>query len=444
MKKNISLSTLILISLFFLSACSAAVANSAIEADAQLLAPTHTSTPASTDTITPLEAFAEALTPTPTIDPLALPVLNAEQSYKMIATVHANILSVAAWVNQGLNQYEKQAVVGSVAELSMAPLAELFGQYIPDPAFDALWQTAKEIHTAFYPQLQTWVSSEMEDENFAGALNALMARSTEMIDEADNIARQQFNLNVNQYTPTYSLAMEIVFELQASQPGVAARMQESPLLPTEEALLENTDLVVKDLTPYLYDFAGSEFFLVVGMLENTGEIPLTHVRVEVRYYDAKRDYIGTSQGELANQAALPGGLYAFTASTIIDGDAAIIRQSWDTYQVTVYAQPLAAEATQHYQDFSLTLSDAKQNVLGDYLIEGTLTNLGTKTVNGSEILVSVMAFDANEKLVGVGEGLALLEGPLAPGMAVPFTAALQSVSGNPVRYLFVAEIAIEN
>ncbi len=442
MKKNISLSTLILISLFFFSACSAAVSNPAIEADAQLLAPTHTPPPASTDTTTPLEAFAEALTPT--IDPLALPVLNAEQSYKMIATVHANILSVAAWVNQGLNQYEKQAVVGSVAELSMAPLAELFGQYTPDPAFDALWQTAKEIHTAFYPQLQTWVSSEMEDENFAGALNALMARSTEMIDEADNIARQQFNLNVNQYAPTYSQAMEIVFELQATQPGVAARMQESPLLPTEEALQENTDLVVKDLTPYLYDFAGSEFFIVVGMLENTGEAPLTHVRVEVRYYDAKRDYIGTSQGELANQAALPGGLYAFTASTIIDGDAAIIRQSWDTYQVTVYAQPLAAETTQYYQDFSLTLSDTQQDVLGDYLIEGTLTNLGTETINGSEILVSVMAFDANEKLVGVGEGLALLEGPLAPGMAVPFTAALQSVSGNPVRYLFVAETATEN
>jgi hypothetical protein len=362
--------------------------------------------------------------------------LPAQASYEMIGAVHANILSVESWLAQGISEYQRQAMVGPLVELSMAPMEDLFSTYQPQSELAPYWDIAGDIHARFYPQVTAWVNGALDDDAFGSELIVLKIESNEMISQADIIANQQLGIDTNAYRPDYSLASAIVFELSGIQQAK---------LDTLEQLAESSptgNLVITEINPYIYQFAGSELFSVIGLLENQGATPLEHVDVEFRFFNSAGEYLGTTSGRAATLVAEPGKVYPFSASLVTDGEEIDIREQWFSYEITTYGHLASQELSAYYREFDLALLNVSQSS-SMYTVEGSLTNLGKEIVSSQQIYISAAGYDAEGNLVGVAEGRTLIERPLATGDTILFEVVFRSVSGEPVRYQFFAETILE-
>ncbi|HKJ26850.1 MAG TPA: FxLYD domain-containing protein [Anaerolineales bacterium] len=368
--------------------------------------------------------------------------LSPEETYQTIAAVHANILLVESWLIQGISDNQREAMPTPIAEMSIAPLADIFQAYMPQPSLAESWQQAQNLHNRFYPQMAAWLNGELAEDDFAEALIALKIESNQMITEADQIAYQEFGIDVAEYQPDYALAMDIVFALAATAPGdLAGPRQLTDLLAASEAE-PNPDLLVREVTPVIYQFAGSDLLLLIGLVENTGTENLELVEIEAQFFDVDDAYLGTLWGTTASVLIKPGKTYPFSASLVIDGDDTEIREQWQSYQVSAAAHPLSYAPQAYYHEFDLVLLAVIENEPGEYTIGGSLTNLGTETVDSRDVFISAAGFDAGGALVGVGKGAAIQESVLNPGDSVPFEVVIQTGGEEPVRYQFFAEMLI--
>ena len=426
----------------FLTACASQPASTTA---------TMTIQPSSTPAVQ-LDAQPEAepaAAPTATLPPLAaqMPEITPEQSYQTIAAVHANILLVESWLIQGISDNQREAMLTPIVEMSMRPLSSIFDVLKPPTEFTEPWQTAQDLHNRFYPQMMAWLVGDLADDLFAENLIALKTESNQLISTTDQIAYQEFGIEVAEYQPDYAIAMDIVFELSdQAAVGLTGNTPNHPWLQTElltaSPAVENQNLLVRDVTPLIYQFAGSDLLLVIGQVENIGAEPFELAEVEVLFYDVDNAYIGTMWGTTTTVLIEPGKTYPFSVSLVTDGDDTVIREQWLTYDVQVKAHPLSFEPAAYYHDFDIVLLNVTQTEPGEYLIEGSLTNLGPETVNSLEVFISATGFDTEGALVGVGSGIPIEERILAAGETIPFEIVIQTAGGEPVSFQFYAEALI--
>lgn len=375
---------------------------------------------------TPLLPSQEIPTPIPTATPTLAEPLDGRSSFAVIAAVRDNIATIRLWVNQGLSVFERQAVVRPLAETSVAPLGDILQHFTPAPALADSWTRAAELHEQFFPRLQSWVAGEMDDEAFGQFLDGMTAQAEEIMTTASQIAEDQLSVDTTLYGPNYTLANDIVFAL-------------SPLIGknggTQPAPQETAELVVQQLTPFTYSFAGTDIFTVVGVLENTGSAPQTEVQIEVRFYDGEDALLGITTGVLEFENVLPGRQYPFSASTITQGEEKDLFK-WAHHETRVLARE-SDETT--YQDFTLALTAAETTALGEINLTGTLTNSGGQTVPAGIVHIGVAAYNENGSLAGVGTGAANLLAELPPGGSADFQANITAFSGEPASYQYFAE-----
>ncbi len=368
--------------------------------------------------------------PTPTVDN----VLDLQASFEVIAAVHAYVLQVDDWAGQGLSLFERQAVLQPVLELGMGPLNQILMSYTPKSELAGDWEAASEVYAQFYPLALDWAEGGIDDAVFFQAMADIRASSDQMIGSAEkHTAAMGYGFN---YGSGYIGALGVVFTLYPEPDGP---VEES--LAADEVPLEPTpNLLAVEVVPFLYPFAGSDIFLVIGQVEHIDLRPLRDVEVEVLFYNFLDEHLGTVRGRLLAGTANPGEAYPFSASTVTEGEEAALKD-WTRYEVVVYARPAESEG---YQDFELVTTAATQDGSGRYLIEGELTNTGDLAVPADHVRVGVTAFDSLGSLVGIGDGLALGADPIPPGGVVPFTAVIEAVSGDPADFQFFAEYLPED
>jgi hypothetical protein len=360
--------------------------------------------------------------------------LDVATTFEVIAAVQANLLKIEEWLSQDFSFFERQAITRPIAEISMFPLGAIFGENLPHPALAESWQQAAEIHRDFYPQLMAWVDGDLSDAGFSEKLEGLSTRSAELVAEADQIV-SQLGVETSQYGSDYALAVEVVFRLAPG--GVSQGTEWNTTVSEETERTENPDLVIRELNPFVYPFAGTDVFLAIGLLENTGARAQERVEVSIKFYNFLGEHLGTLTGRLLARVAFPGVVYPFSATIIAEGEEAALKD-WVEVEVTVFSQPYTDSETV-YQDFNLSVASASPGSSGSYTIKGTLTNLGGEKVPTDNIRIGVMAFDSDGKIAGVGNGSVPLGEVLSAGMTVAFEAVLEAVSGEPVRYQFFAE-----
>lgn len=403
---------------FVLAACSSPAVETPV--------PTHTVPAGMLPTDLPPTPNLPTLPPTET--PSLTQPLDGQTTFAVIAAVQGNLATIELWLAQGLSVFERRAVVAPLAETSIAPLGDILEDFTPQPALAEYWAQAADLQAQFYPALQSWITGDVDDDAFAETLEGIAAQGEGMIAAAGEIARTQLSVDTSRYGPDYTIANDIVYELSPLIGGTSASGQSA-------AALESPDLVVKTLVPFTHTFAGTDIFTVIGVLENTGDTPLTNVEIKISFFDEDDNLLGVTTGVLSASTALPGRTYPFNASTITQGEEKDLLK-WTSYQTSILAQ---ADTTSPYQDFTLTADSAGQNSLGEIEISGTLTNTGSQTVPAGMVFIGAAAYDAAGNLVGVGAGSAGLLAELPPGASAPFEANISAKSGDPVSYQFFAE-----
>ncbi len=376
-----------------------------------------------------------ALLPT---GPVSTPTLAPEQSYAAIAAVYANILSLESWLAEGLDAFERLAIVGNLVETSLAPLGEIYTRQTPVPELAAEWAEAQQIWEALYPQTQDWISGSVGDVDFGVFLSSTKDRSLAMMAQVNQIAEQAFGFSPDDFGEDYDAVLSVVYALQASMEEIPPDDLHPQCASGQPEV--NPDLVVVQLTPFVFEVAGNRVFEVVGLVENSGSLPQVNVEIRVRFEDKEKRYLGTTFGTLSILAAPPGRPVPFRASAIVDGYQKNLVK-WETYEVEITSCPSDTAGSSYYQDFNLAVSSAVQGMFGEYALTGTLTNTGDETI-ASNISIAVAAFDASGTIVGVGEGFVVPQAPLAPGESLPFEANLVASSAEPAYYEFIAQAAI--
>ncbi len=369
----------------------------------------------------------ELPTPAPTQTPTPDAPLDGQTTFAVIAAVQGSIATIQLWVQQGLSVFERQAVVRPLAETSVAPLGDILQNFTPAPALAESWTQAADLQAQFYPLLQSWIEGEIDDTAFGQSLDNLTAQTGQMITTAEEIAQTQLGVDTTLYGPDYTLANDIVFVL-------------SPLIggntnPQDSAPQETSDLVVQQLIPFTYSFAGTDIFTVIGLLENTGSTAQSDVEIEVHFYDDEDTLLGVTTGVLAASTALPGRAYPFNASTITQGEEKHLF-NWTRYETRILARESDSVT---YQDFTLTAASTETTSLGEITLAGTLTNSGSQTVPVGVVHIGVAAYAADGSLIGVGTGTAALLAELTPGGSADFQASIAALNGEPASYQFFAE-----
>ena len=388
-----------------------------------------------------LPTFTLEVQPTPAATeveppPTSLNQLDAGTTFEVIAALHANILEIEEWLPRGFSVFERQAVVQPLVELSILPLGGILREYTPHSDLAGSWQQAAELYHDFYPQLSAWADGDLDDSSFSDILAGLSNRSSALIAEAGQIAAA-LDVETSQYGEQYALAKSVVFQLTS---GLAQSFDGTEAEGGELAgLQEQPALVVRELNPFIYPFAGMDVFLTIGLLENTGTQAQERVEVEIRFFNFLGEHLGTMTGQLLARVALPGNIYPFSASIVTEGEEEALKD-WTRYEIAILSRPVnPGQVT--YQDFSLGVSSSRQGGVGGILIEGSLTNQGAQTVALEDLLIGVMALDADGKLVGVGNGAALGGGSLTSGQTAQFQAVIESLSGQPSTYRLFAEVS---
>jgi len=398
---------------------------------------TPTAAPTTVPTIQPT-ATSSPQPSEPTLELTAVPGLDAKTTFQVVAAVHAYVLMLDEWAGQGITLFERRAMLQPVIEIGMAPLGGILANHTPEPALAASWAAAADLHAALYPQALDWVTGNLSEQVFIETMTEIRESSRQMIEGAV-LAAGPLGVDTSQYGPGYAGAVEVVFTLQ---PAEASPTVEAFVLPDSGPIEEASDLQAVEIRPFLYSFAGSEIFLVIGLVENTGVKPMEGVEIEIHFYNFLDEHLGTSRGRLLAGTANPGETYPFSASTVTEGEEAALKD-WTRYEVNVYARLAEIES---YQDFDLVSSAIAPDSSGRFIIEGQLTNTGNQVVQAGEIRVGVMAFGSEGDLVGVGEGVVLTEGPeltgsaLAPGGTLNFQAVIEAVSAAPAEFRFFAEL----
>jgi hypothetical protein len=189
-----------------------------------------------------------------------------------------------------------------------------------------------------------------------------------------------------------------------------------------------------EITPFVFEFAGSEVFFTVGTIENTSAFPQQNVTVEVAFYNFLDEHLGTIRGRLLADVANPGSTYPFIAADVVAGEEAALKD-WTRFEALAYSYPIAQAS---YQEFSFENSTAAQ-IDGALILEGQLTNTGTQTIDPGLIRIGVSAFDSAGALVGAGDGSLYLEDLLSPNQSAAFEVTIQVTNAPPTSFEFFAE-----
>jgi len=366
--------------------------------------------------------------------PVPQNLLDAATTFEVIAAVHAHLVQISAWLPQGLSMFERQTIVQPIAQIRIAPLDVVFSNYLPHPELADSWQQAQEVYLDFYPQLTAWVDGDLADAEFSEALDTLLSRSSALTTGAEHTA-SQLGVETSILGLNYTESMDVVFRLEPINNEQHPSFEAS--VGTLAARQENPSLIVNELNPFSYSFAGMDVFLTIGLLENTGAEAQQGVEVEIEFFNFLGEHLGTLAGHLLSQSALPGKVYPFSASIVKEGEETALK-AWVEYRVTVFSRP-TLQTEPSYQEFEMNVSSINQDTGGRMLIAGTLTNIGEEIVSLAEIRIGVMAFDTSGILVGVGNGSVTGEASLSPGETIPIQAVLEAFSAVPASFQFFAE-----
>ncbi len=300
----------ILLILLILTACSPAqqstpvVNPTPLQPTATLIPPTETP---------PTEIHA----PTET----AIPQLSAQSTFEVIAAMHAFVLIVEDYVAQDISPAEQEAIISPIIEFGILPLGYFFDQSSPNPQLADEWQTAAGIYRSLL-------------------LNEISPASGEMIESAASSAAD-LGVDTTQYGQDYASAIDAA---NALLPDIAIIPFPEP--PARGEL--NPELIPVQITPFTFDYAGSEIFYTIGTIQNTSAAPQQNVTIEVAYYNFLDEHIGTVRGRLLADVANPGSIYPFIATDIIAGEEAALKDQ-TRYEVAVFSIPAEAESDQAFE-----------------------------------------------------------------------------------------------
>ena len=359
----------ILLALLLLAACSPGQLSTPI-VNPTTLPPTSTPIPP-TDTPAPTDITTPTETPVPLLSPQA--------TFEVIAAVHAYVLIVEDYETKDISPEERQAIISPIIEFGVLPLGYFFDQSTPDPQLAGEWRTADGVYRALL-------------------LNEIDLAAEEMIESAAETAKE-LGVETAQYGVDYAGAIDAA---NALLPEIATQpLPESPALGKL-----NPELIPVQITPFVFDFAGSEVFYTIGTIENTSTTPQQNVTIEITYYNFLDEHIGTVRGRLLADVANPGSIYPFIATDVIAGEEAALMDQTH-YEVTVYSAPAERES---YQDFEISLQTF-QEISGEYHLICQITPIGDQALDPQHLNIGVTAYDANQNLVGVGGGTFLAEDP---------------------------------
>jgi hypothetical protein len=348
--------------------------------------------------------------------------LSARSTFEMIAAMQAYMLILEEWVAKDISLAEQQAVLSPLIEFGILPLGYIFDQYAPDPQLTADWNTASEIYRRFLPsKLDSTTSGEL-----TAMVEEIGLSSTAMIQNAA-LTASSLGVDTSIYGPGYAGAIEAAHALL---PELAVEPQAELPIPGDL----NPEMLPIQIIPFTFDFAGSEIFFTIGMIENSSSIPQQNVTIEVTYFNFLDENLGTVRGRLLADVANPGGNYPFIATDVISGEEVALKDQ-TRFEVAIFSSPTEDKS---YQAFELTVSSS-QEINGEILLRGQFTNTGDQALDLERIRIGAAAYDQGDILIGVGEGRLTSEGDLAPGGTAAFEVIIQVLNGTPASYQLFAE-----
>jgi hypothetical protein len=421
MKSRLPTLTSIMIAILILAACSPApIADNDTSGPSTLIPPTNTKSPPTE--IPPTETPSIEAVSTQT----AIPQLSARSTFEVISAVHGHILFIEEWQVADVSLYERQAVLYPQLEFMFSMLEKVFKYYRPHPDLANRWDLAERVFTELMPVSLGWASGEIPTENFQPKFSELNFRITETTENATSTA-EELGVDTSQYGTDFTRAIQAANALLAE-----LAIGPLPELPGRGDL--NPEMIPIQITPFIFDFAGSEVFFTIGVIENISDIPQQNATIEVTYFNFLDENLGTVRGRLLADVANPGGSYPFIATDVIYGEEAALKDQ-TRYEMVVFSSPAEAES---YQAFELSVSSS-QEYNGELLLLGQLTNTGDTTLGLERIHIGAAAYDQVDILIGVGEGRPTDEGDLAPGSATTFEIIIQTLAGEPTSYQLFAE-----
>ena len=412
--------TMIVVAVLTLTACSSAPAVTPS-------APPATPIPA---TATPIPATNTPQSAEPDPTTTSIPQLDTQSTFAVIAAIRAHILIVAEWADKDISPAERQAIMVPLMDYSFQPLLTLSDLYTPADPLAGQWHAAFRTSNGFYLTTMAWATGESPDEEFFPELEAESTAIQEILEEAVPIATSD-GVDPAQYGPDYAGANEAAAALL---PEIT--VEPLPESPTPGEL--NPALLPVQITPFVFDFAGSEVFFTIGTIENTSTVPQQNVEVEVAYFNFLDEHIGTVRGRLLADVASPGGVYPFIATDVVAGEEAALK-NWTHYEVSAFSYPTSGES---YQKFEIAIPTSN-DLGGKYYLYGQITNIGDQPVGIQHIRIGAAAYDAAGALIAVGDGWVGPDGILSPGDSTPFSLIIQAYNGEPASYQFFAEVVGE-
>ncbi|MBN1285576.1 MAG: hypothetical protein JXB47_09270 [Anaerolineae bacterium] len=151
--------------------------------------------------------------------------------------------------------------------------------------------------------------------------------------------------------------------------------------------------------------------VILGEVENTGNVDLDKVEIIVMLYDGER-FLGSDNG--------------FSFAEIVQvGERALFRahfsdppETWDRYEIQVQAEPASDYLKQRLYD-GLTITEINvERRDSKWVAFGKVKNTGSRPMRIVQVVVGL--YDAGDRLLGIADGYVDLD-RLAPGVTSTFT-----------------------
>jgi len=214
---------------------------------------------------------------------------------------------------------------------------------------------------------------------------------------------------IEEPTPTITQTFEAVVEITATKTSTPLPTKtpqptatSTPEKQAEVELLESASYI---------DIGGD--FVVIGLIKNTGEVPIDYIWVTVTVRDLSDAVVATRETSAFIHVALPGEIAPFRAYFLDDIPAEV------SYEVELKADVASVYALEtYYQDLEVVSADGSIPHSGNYYeILGEVRNTGEKVAE--YVSIRALLFNAEGALVGC-DTRTTKYAILSPGSTSPF------------------------
>jgi LysM repeat protein len=210
------------------------------------------------------------------------------------------------------------------------------------------------------------------------------------------------------------------------------------IIPTEEETADTTsNLLLPTPTPLPFGVRGIAFYETpvgslwcLGEVVNTTAVTLTNVQLQVTLYGEDGEPAAGSDAFAAADLIPPGARSPFGVLFTAPP------QTWANPQVTVIRGEVAGGLAASYVPISVA-DVTGQPAESQFLVSGTVQN-ASGTLAAGYVYVIATAYNADGLVTGFRQERVPLDGPLAPGVPVPFNLLFSFHGGSPADFDVIA------